>query len=75
MTWEPVKAEDTQELLCEIVHTGLRKGTTEDEFKDAEAIWDAILHDKSGAWGSGMFWAVYSLESMGYRLCKEQEVK
>lgn len=56
-------------LLCEGVHTGLRKGS---EAPSSGALWKAISDSNDGAWGEAMEWTVWCLHEMGFKLVEDK---
>lgn len=62
--------EEAVEQVAVGVHTGLRKGTEADS---AMGLWNAISASQDGAWSDAVTFCLWSLEQMGYRLCKEGE--
>lgn len=68
--WQPVDADEVCSLLGEGVHTGLRKGS---EAPSSGPLWRAISESKDSAWSDAIAYAVWGLEHMGYRVCKEVE--
>lgn len=73
MSWEPIENDEAISLIGEGVHTGFRKGRELDS-PASDRIWKAIADDASDeAWTAALEYAVWGLNEMGYRVCRERK--
>lgn len=71
-TYTPIPADEAAEHVAIGVHTGLRKGS---EAPSSGPLWQAIGASTDSAWMDAAKFFVIAMESMGYVICKVEEVE